>query len=216
MTLLPSPKLKLKTDNQSLDDKTAIRRKVIREGGLEPLRVLDLYAGEGKIWTELRRQSKLKNAPPPLNVESYTPIDSVARQPGQIRFKITPRLIAALDEDGGLSRYNVIDIDCFGDPFAIWQAVLFRIRVPTAVFLTRGRVTYGAGRMPISKLAKTVMGIPEEWDVPGKVELMEYGDRAQLLQHCPTAKIAKGYQIKLRRVDYYGLLVAPTEAHAVA
>jgi hypothetical protein len=214
MTLLPSPKLKLKTDNQSLGDKTALRRKLIKQAGLEPLRVLDLFAGEGTIWGSLRQPARLKNAPEALNVESYTPIDSVARQPGQIRFKITPRLIAALDEGGGLSRYNCVDVDCFGDPFAIWQALLFRIRVPTAVFLTRGRVTYGAGRMPISKLAKKVMGIPEEWDVPGKVELMEYGDRCQLLQPCPTAKIAFGYKITLRRVDYYALLVKPTEAHA--
>jgi hypothetical protein len=219
MTLLPSPKLKIKTDNKSLGDKVAIRRLLISEAGLEPLRVLDLYAGDGHIWKELRRTPRMIDAdhPRPLQVIKYTPIDAAAKQAGQIRMKISPRVIASLNGDDseetftgdGLTRYNVIDVDCFGDPFAIWQAVLFRIKTPTVVFLTRGRVTYGAGRMPISQLSKRVLGIPEEWDIPGKVELMELADKAQLLQECPTAHIEHGYVTRLRRVDYYGIFVLP-------
>src|SRR6266699_742328 len=136
MTLLASPKLRIRTDNKSLFDKCAIRRLVIEEAQLESLRVLDLYAGEGKLWTELRRKPRGEDQPPALRVERYTPIDHVARQPGQIRFKITPRLIAALDgENHGLARFNVVDVDCFGEPWTIWQALLFRITTPTAVFL---------------------------------------------------------------------------------
>ena len=192
---------------------------LVKEAKLEPLRVLDLFAGEGHIWTDLRRTPRVIDAdhPRPLQVTRYTPVDSASRQTGQIKFKITPRLIASLNGDNdeetftgeGLKRYNVIDVDCFGDPFAIWQAVLFRIKTPTIVFLTRGRVTYGAGRMPISKLSKKVLGIPESWDVPGKSELLELADKAQLLQSCPTAHIDFGYLTRLRRVDYYGVLVQP-------
>ena len=193
---VPSPKLRRKTDNRSIADKLIIRQTVIEEADVGSLRVLDLFAGEGNLWGRLREK---------FHVETYTPVDMAARQAGQIRFKITPRLIAALD----LSRFNVIDIDTYGDPFALWHEVLFRIKTRTVVFLTRGRVTYGAGRMPISKHAKKVMGIPIDWDVPGKVELLEYGDRSQLLEECPTAKIEFGYKTNLRRVDYYGLCVVP-------
>ena len=214
---VPSPKLRLKTDNHSLADKCVMRRQLIAEAKLEPLRVLDLFAGEGNIWNELRRTSRDPDAPPPLNVERYTPVDSVNRQPGQIRFKITPRLIASLngDEDvskfsgSDLTRYNVVDVDTYGDPWDIWEALLFRIKQPTAIFLTRGKVTYGSGRMPISNHAKKVMHIPESWNVPGKIELLNHADRCQLLQPCPTARITQGYVTEFARVDYYGLLVEP-------
>jgi len=214
---VPSPKLRLKTDNHSLADKCNLRRLVIKEARVESLRVLDLFAGEGNIWLELRRQSRDPNAPPPLRLEAYTPVDCVSRQTGTLRFKITPRLIASLNGDAdvntftgdGLSRYSVVDVDTFGDPFEIWHELLFRIKQPTVVFLTRGRVTYGAGRMPISNYAKKVMGIPEAWDIPGRIELLDYADRCQLLQPCPTAKISFGYWINNPRVDYYGLHVIP-------
>src|SRR6266851_4569188 len=146
MTLKASPKLRLKTDNNSLPDKCAIRRQVIEEAKLEPLRVLDLFAGEGHIWNELRRNPRVvdEDHPAGLQVQKYTPVDSAARQPGQIRAKIAPRLIAALNGDeetniftcDGLARYNCVDVDTFGDPFQLWHELLFRIKVPTAVFLT--------------------------------------------------------------------------------
>lgn len=147
-----------------MGDKCALRRQLIEEARapdpdawpeahaieLEPLRVLDLFAGEGHIWTELRRQPRydqdiaFEDQPRPLQVEKYTPVDRVQRQPGQLRFKITPRLIAALDEKDGLKRYNVIDVDTYGEPWEIWQVLLFHIKQPTAIFLTRGKVTCDA------------------------------------------------------------------------
>jgi hypothetical protein len=220
---VPSPKLRLKTDNHSLTDKCNLRRLLIREAQLEPLRVLDLFAGEGNIWGSLRRQPRYdpdlapEDQIQPLDVQAYTPVDSANRQAGQIRFKITPRLIASLNGDDkvdeytgtDLGRYNTIDCDCFGDPFEIWRELLFRIKQPTAVFLTRGRVTYGSGRMPISNLAKQVMGIPADWNIPGKIDLLDYADRCQLLQPCPTARIDSGYELRFPRVTYYALLVVP-------
>lgn len=220
--LLPSPKLRLKTDNHSLGDKCVLRRKVIYEANLEPVRVLDLFAGEGNIWNELRREPRPDPDIPEeerihaLRVERYTPIDQSNRQAGQIRFKITPRLIESLDLESGLARYNVIDVDTYGDPWEIWRAVLYHITQPTAVFLTRGKVTYGAGRMPISNLAKKVMGIPASWDVPGKIELLDFADRCQLLQTCPTAEIQFGYWLDGARVDYYGVFVVPKEKRNAA
>src|SRR5438552_6738132 len=118
-----SPKLRVKTDNNSLEDKCVLRRLVIAEGQLEPVRVLDLFAGEGHIWNEMRRQSRLEDAPPPITIERYTPVDSAVKQTGQLRFKITPRLIASLNGDSkvteytgnDLGRYNVVDVDTYGD-----------------------------------------------------------------------------------------------------
>jgi hypothetical protein len=223
---VPSPKLRLKTDNHSLADKCLLRRMLINEAQLEPLRVLDLFAGEGNIWREMRRQPRydpdlpFEDQPRAVRVEVYTPVDAASRQAGQLKFKITPRLIASLNGDDkvteysgtGLGRYNAIDVDCFGDPWAIWHELLFRIKTRTVVFLTRGKVTYGSGRMPISNHAKTVLGIPAEWNVPGKIELLDHADRCQLLEPCPTAAITLGYWIQFPRVDYYGLLVEPVES----
>ena len=214
---VPSPKLRLKTDNHSLEEKCILRRLLVEKAGFTSLHVLDLFAGEGNIWRELRRQSRDPEAPLPLPVERYTPVDAAAKQIGQLRFKITPRLIASLNGDrivtaydgDGLKRYNVVDVDTYGDPFEIWRELLFRIKQKTVVFLTRGRVTYGSGRMPISKLAKEVCGIPDNWNVPGKIELLDYTDRRQLLQPCSTAHITAGYITNNPRVDYYGLIVEP-------
>lgn len=214
-----TPKLRVQTDNHSLNEKCDLRRLVIGEAGLEPCRVLDLFAGEGNIWTELKRKHRDPNAPAPLKVTHYIPVDSANRQPGQIQKKITRRIIAAFNGDpdeescagSDLMRYNVVDVDTYGDPWEIWQALLFRIKTKTAVFLTRGKVTgpAGRGKLPISGLAKKLMGIPASWDVPGKMELMNFSDRYQLLQPCATAQITKGYMIESGRVDYYGLIVEP-------
>jgi hypothetical protein len=108
-----------------------------------------------------------------------------------------------------LQRYNCIDCDTYGEPWEIWHELLFRIKYPTAIFLTRGKVTYGAGRVPISRTAKKVMGIPDAWNVPGKHALLEYADHCQLLQPCPTAHITLGLWTRFTRVDYYGLIVEP-------
>ena len=197
----------VKTDNKSLTDKCELRRFLIEETKMEPLRVLDLFAGEGHIWNELRRVHRDPDAPKPLQVTRYTPVDASERQKGQIRAKITPSLIAALDENEGLRRYNVIDIDTYGEPWEIWAAVLSRIKQPTLVFLTRGKVTYGGGK--VSNFAKQVMGIPLEWQIPVKLDVFNYADECALKQECATARITKGYIVALARVDYYGLLVEP-------
>ncbi len=213
-----------KTDNHSLAEKVILRRKVLHEANLGPLRVLDLYAGSGSVWTELRRPPAPdpdlpeEDQPQALVIEKYTPVDALVKQHGQLRFKISPRLIAALNGDatekeyGGsdLGRYNVVDCDCFGDPFGIWRELLFRIKKPTVTFLTRGKVTYGSGRIEICNVAKEVVGIPVEWNIPSRIELLDYMDRAQLLQRCPTAHITVGYVTETPRVDYYGVLVEPT------
>jgi hypothetical protein len=242
--VVASPKLRLKTDNHSLGDKCLLRRELIASARnpdpkeyprahaveLEPLRVLDLFAGEGNIWTEMRREPRYDLDLSPeeqihgVQVERYTPVDVASRQAGQLKFKITPRLIAALngdksvDEYAGtdLTRYNVVDVDTFGDPFAIWRELLFRIKQPTAVFLTRGKVTYGSGRMPISKLAQKIMGMPAHWNVPGKIELLNAADEYQLKQFCPTARITIGLKTDHPRVDYYGLLVEPFSTAATS
>lgn len=219
MTLLPSPKFKKKTDNQSLDTKCELRRRVVKETQMEPLRVLDLFAGEGNIWRELRKPQRKPEDPEPLEVDIYVPVDAVAKQEGMIKAKVNRRLVASLNGDDdiqsfkgtGLSRFNTIDIDCYGDPWEIWEAVLFRIKQPTVVFATRGVVTYGAGRMPIAEHAKRVMGIPRSWNVPGKAELLAKGDEYCLKQHCPTAKIERAYWIRNTRVTYYAMYVVPRD-----
>jgi hypothetical protein len=211
--------VKPKTDNTSLAEKCKIRRLLIREAKLEPCRVLDLFAGYGAIWGELRSPQKPEK---PIEVTAYTPVDQEKRQDGQIQAKITPALIGSLNGDEsaksydgtGLLRFNCIDIDTYGEPWEIWDAVLFRIKQRTAVFLTRGRAAQpgkfaDGSRREISKHAKRAMGIPEDWNVPCRGELMDFADRCQLLVTCPTAKIKKGYELRHGQVDYYAVLVEP-------
>lgn len=201
------------TDNRSLAAKVLLRKMVIKKMRLEPVRVLDLYAGEGAIWQQMQREK--------IQVESYTPIDRARRQAGQIHFKTSPRLIAALNGDDdvsvyageGLTRFNVIDLDAFGDAWAVYRAIVLRLKARTAIFVTRGSVAYGAGRANLSKAAREAMGIPTEWDIPIKLELIEMADRHAMLQSCETATVAQGYQIKMPRkgsaVTYFGLILEP-------
>jgi hypothetical protein len=61
-----------KTDNHNLRQKVDLRRMLC--GAItEPLRVLDLYSGAGKIWSEMRKTFK---------VASYTPVDEKAAAAG--------------------------------------------------------------------------------------------------------------------------------------
>ena len=131
-------------DNHSLADKVRLREIVCRELG-EPLKVLDLFAGEGWIWKRLRRS---------LEISTYTPVDIRPRQPGTIRMDVTGRSVVAFNPDC----FNVIDIDTYGDPWEIWDALRRRLTRRSAVFITHGMV--GRGEGSLSLFLRAQAGIP--------------------------------------------------------
>ncbi len=191
-----------KTDNKSLDAKVQLRLKVLGAAALGELRILDLCAGEGEIWRAMRRHVKLS---------SYVPVDQAPRQAGTLVGDITDmRFLAAFD----LSRYNVMDVDTYGEPWVPWRFIFDRLAHKAAVFLTHGAV-WSPGGANISKFVLENLGIPLDWQIPMKRDLTLFAAPYLLLSPSPTARIAQGWKVTLKNVTYYGLIVKPRKGHDV-
>jgi len=112
-----------KTDNASLPEKLAIRRRVLDALGDEQLDVLDCCQGSGVLWANLRREYR---------VGRYTGLD-VKPKPGRLKVD-SERVVGRMSPS-----YNVIDIDTYGSPIWHWLNLLPKLTRRTAVFLTWGR-----------------------------------------------------------------------------
>ena len=178
-----------KTDNKSLNLKVALRARVIREAGLGELRVLDLCAGAGHIWREMGKAHK---------IIAYVPVDQKPRMPGTIKGALSNRLLAAFDMAG----FNVVDVDTYGEPWLAWLNLSVRITGRTVFFLTHG-IT-GMMGTNTSKLARSILGIPPDWDIPKKPEISALAARYAL--RAGGAEIVKGWKVELPNVTYYGLI----------
>ena len=181
-----------KTDNSSLQQKIELRRRVcalLRQ----PLRVLDLFAGEGRVWWGMQNY---------FEIGSYTPVDEQPRMSGIVKMRVTPRTVRGFD----LSQFNVIDIDCYGEPWEIWNELAKRIARETAVFLTHGHVSRSSTM--ISKFLRAASGIPLDWDIPKDTSLAKWLGRHFLLSTLQRFQVEKALYIEHSRVTYYGLLLA--------
>jgi hypothetical protein len=186
----------MKTDNHSLRQKIELRREVCTLLG-QPLKVLDLFAGEGRVWW------KMKDF---FQIESYTPVDQKPRMAGTIKMTVTPRTIHAFD----FSQHNVVDVDTYGEPWEVWGELARMISGETAVFLTHGHVSRSSTM--ISKFLRTASGIPIEWDIPKDTSLARRLGRDFLLLTLQSFRVNKALYIEHARVTYYGLLLAPKSA----
>jgi len=193
------PHTKTKTDNKHLIEKLDIRKRICRELQ-EPLRVLDLFSGEGKIWRIMGRS---------FQIASYTPCDKIPKLPGTIRMDVNPRTVQAFDP----SFYNCIDIDCYGDPFEIWAALASRIVRPTAVFLTFGHTIGMAGVNSCSKFLRQQNGIPLDWHIPTNRDLVVLLGRRYLAQSMFAARASLVLAVDHAIISYYGALIAGSELH---
>lgn len=182
----------MKRDNYSLRQKIDLRRQVCALLG-QPLKVLDLFAGEGRVWSELRECFELA---------AYTPVDNKPRMSGTIKMTVDARTVQAFDPD----EFNVIDIDCYGEPFEIWAQVAARIGKKTAVFLTHGHVSRSSTM--ISKFLRAASGIPLTWNIPRDVGLARRLGRDFLLSTLQRFQVEKALHIEHARVTYYALLLA--------
>lgn len=191
-----------KTDTKDLNLKVKARLWALsRLGRPGPYRVLDLCAGEGLVWAEMRRH---------VAVSAYTPCDREPRLPGTIKGE-AERLAQAFD----LSRFDAIDIDVYGDPWATWQALLPRLAQPTAVFLTHGLVggKGATGGVGLSNAARDALGIPRDWRLPpGLKALAAFAGEYILRDSVRRARLLAVGRLRLPRVIYYSLVVAPPEA----
>ena len=191
----PSNRTATKTDNASLPKKLELRRYVLGKACFPELRVLDLCAGAGHIWRALREE---------YPVASYTPCDQKPRLPGCIKGEAA-RLIDAFD----LSRFNVIDIDTYGEPWECWLKAASRIRTPTVVFMTFGTAS-ARGGFNTSAAARAALGIPATWPVlPQKLELALFAADYCLAKGAELCAVIAAAKTKLPNVTYYGLVCGP-------
>jgi hypothetical protein len=186
----------MKTDNHSLRHKIELRREVCALL-VQPLRVLDLYAGEGRVWWGMKEFSQ---------IESYTPVDQKPRMSGVIKMTVSARTVRGFD----LSQYNVVDVDTYGEPWEVWGELAKMITGETAVFLTHGHVSRQSTM--ISKFLRAASGIPVEWDIPKDTSLARRLGRDFLLSTLQSFRFNKALYIEHARVTYYGLLLAPKSA----
>lgn len=191
----------MKRDHRHLSWKLDIRRWALAAASLGELRVLDLCAGEGQVWKQLRTEYR---------VASYTPCDIKPRMPGTMTMDISQaRYLDVFD----LSRVNVIDIDVYGRQ--AWQAWLHlapKIRQKTAVFLTNG-LTSATGRASLSAPMRSLLGIPDDWNIPASPKLTEYAASACLRKTCDYCQVLKAGKIYSHYVSYYAMVVEPSTAN---
>ncbi|MCI0717827.1 MAG: hypothetical protein L0338_02390 [Acidobacteria bacterium] len=184
-----------KTDNANLELKVELRRRVLKAARFRrPLRVLDLYAGEGKIWRHLRAEFKLAG---------YTPCDIRPRMAGTLKANVTPLFVEAIAS----GHYNVIDIDTYGEPWATWAAVAHRIHQRAAIFLTHGVVGMGQ----TSHMALEAMGIPHAWKIPVKPHIARFAARFFIVPEFVKLRIESAWRAEAGNATYYGLVVSPLD-----
>lgn len=181
-----------KTDSSHLVEKVEIRKRVCTKLGAPLLKVLDLFAGEGRVWQAMRQY---------FTVESYVPVDKRVLQSGTIRMDVNPRTVRAFDP----GRFNVIDIDAYGDPWEIWAAIATGIIHPTAVFWTFGHL--GMGPTSCSYFLRESNGIPRAWPIPVNRDLNIFLGKRLFLRTLCAHRAAYAVAVDHPNVSYYGAVL---------
>lgn len=180
----------VKTDNRSLPTKLAMRTRVLQAAGVTEARVLDVCAGEGRIWDAMRRR---------IAVAQYVPCDKTSRRPGAFELEAI-QAIRAFD----LAEFNVIDIDPYGEPWWVYFTLLPLLRVKTCIFLTCGMT------MPrMSLTMREAAGIPRAWNVPVDMKVLDYAVQFALAKTLDYSIIEFACEAKSGFGRYYGLVVTP-------
>lgn len=189
----------VKTDNDNLPAKLAVRRHMLKRWHADgDIRVFDACQGSGVLWRELRKEFELT---------SYWGAD-MKRKSGRLA-RDSVQLIAA-----GLSE-NVIDVDTYGSPWAHWAAILGTLRAPTTVFLTIGE--HGVRQRPLSAAEAKLLGLERLYArTPHKLKLRLA--RVMLEQMLARAEL-RGARIveaiegeRGASARYLGLRIEPTGA----
>jgi len=183
----------MKTDNRNLSAKVALRRHVLDANGITSCRVLDLFAGEGHIWKAMAKH---------ITLETYMPVDRKPRMAGTVKATITPRFLSALD----LTRFNVIDVDTYGEPWEFYLQLLGQITTPSAVFLTCGTLRQGGfGSGGFSTVARKAIGIPDDWETPYSYELKRWAGEYILRSAMLRFQAKTPVRYSLANVLYFGI-----------
>lgn len=134
-----------RTDNSHLYEKVALRVEAARRLGLDTVRVLDAFHGDGTVWREVARQLD------PVEVDVFG-ID-VKGQDGALKAN-NLKVLPSLD----YSRFDLVDLDAYGVPAQQLAMVAARApELPVVVTVIMGR----QGGLP--RLLPEAAGCPWEW-----------------------------------------------------
>jgi hypothetical protein len=182
---------KRKTDNRSLRNKIALRQWLLGEMGITDCRVLDTCAGAGQIWDAMREH---------VTLSTWIRSDIKPRRAGTLKLSAV-QMIGVMP----IADFNVIDIDPYGEPWAAYLALLPRLTHETAVFLTRGTVSYGV----LTDAVLETFGIPRTWPVPHSQRLAAYLDSLALSETWRYADVLHASTLDLKDVSYFALGLRP-------
>jgi hypothetical protein len=118
--------------------------------------------------------------------------------------EISDRTLNAFD----LSKFNVIDVDTYGEPWLAYANLSRRIKQPTVFFLTHGAVSMGGGS-EMSLALRAACSIPSDWILPKSRELAFYLGRHLLSKSLKWLDIKYLVQAQHPNVTYYGFLAVP-------
>ena len=139
---MKNPRTKIKkTDNSYFLGKVKLREKMIQN--LDTVRVLDLYAGTGKIWKTIQKRNKDKKII----------VTSVEKEKGKNPDAIegdSLKIIPGLD----LSVYDLIDLDVYGHPYYPLKAIVKNGSYKDNVIITMTDIQVGYGGIPLEILTK--------------------------------------------------------------
>jgi len=116
------------TDNSHLAEKIVLRE--INLPGIDPIRVLDCYAGKGVIWSRIAHRN------PALNIRRLG-IDVKGEDPGLLHGK-AEKFLPSLNLDD----FDVIDLDAYGVPYLALKEILPRSR-GKIIFITFIQTVFG-------------------------------------------------------------------------
>lgn len=134
------------TDNSALDLKARIRAQWVRASGLDAVRVLDAYHGDGAVWDEVRSRVDV----PIVTVG----VDLKPGKAGAVVRVDNRAALAGWDLDG----FDVVDLDAYGWPHE-QVAIVAERGFGGPVFVTR--IAFAVGPVPAPVLE--AVGIDPEW-----------------------------------------------------
>jgi hypothetical protein len=200
-----------KTDNRSLASKITLRRWLLDKMGItDDVRVLDTCSGAGLIWSKMEEH---------CHIAQWTRCDIKPRV-DKSSTKITLKMEASVAiRSLPVNDFNVIDIDPYGSPWDAYRALLLRLKVPMAVFLTHGQSGMRV-LQSIDRSSLDAVGLPSEWIDPikGMTGVQEIVTELCLAYTWRYAEIAHAGRISIlsnfardgrREVHYYGLHLIP-------
>lgn len=149
-------------DNTDRGEKIEIRRSILPELNTTP-KVLDCFAGEGKIYRECYQGMQ------------YIGLDKKGINDGRTIIKVDNIKYLRSAE---LKRFNVFDLDAYGSPWYQFLIILKRRPVLTderiAIFLTDGLQFKAAVEGDLPHGLKPYCGIPQQMRIPCLARHLDY------------------------------------------